>query len=197
LRALGRLHPNPASKSCTHRRTQQMTKTSAPKFVRGLALAAAAMLMLSLAAGQRAQAMSRITPGASPAKAASDGLIQVRGGHGGGHGGGGHGGGFYGGGFHGGGGGMHAFRGGGGGWHGGGGWQGGGMRFGGFHHHHGFAHFHHRRFFYGSYYPSYYPYYYHHRCRVIWTYYGPRRVCGYRHWYRWHHYRRWHHRHYW
>ena len=170
-----------------------MTQTSTPKFARSLMLAAAAVLTLSLAVGQRTEAMSLITPGASPAKAAGDGLIQVRGGHGGGgHGGGGHGG-FHGGGFH--GGGMHAFRGGGG-WHGGG-WHGGGMRFGGFHGGHRFAHFHHhRRFFYGGYYPSYYSYYL--SCRIIYTYYGPRRVCGYRHWHRWHHYRRWHHhRHYW
>ena len=42
-----------------------------------------------------------------------------------------------------------------------------------------FAHFrHHRRFFHGGYYP-----YYHHRCRIVWTHYGPRRVC----WHRWHH----------
>ena len=63
---------------------------------------------------------------------------------------------------------------------------------GGFHHggHH-FAHFHHRRF-YGGYYPSYSSYYPH--CRIVYTYYGPRRVCGYHH--RWHH-RRWHHRRYW
>ena len=36
--------------------------------------------------------------------------------------------------------------------------------------------FHHRRFFHGGYYPGYYAY--HHRCRIVWTYYGPRRVCG-------------------
>jgi hypothetical protein len=177
-----------------------MTTTSMPKLARSLMLAAAAVLTLALAAGQRAEAMSLITPGTSPAKAVGDGLIQVRGGHGGGgHGGGGHGGGhgggFHGGGFHGGGfhgGGMHAFR-------GGGGWHGGGMRYGGFRHYGGYrvAHFHHhRRFFHGGYYPSYYSYYPH--CRIIYTYYGPRRVCGYRHWHRWHHYHRWHHhRRYW
>src|SRR5438445_8870598 len=92
------------SRLCVRRRLhlkggQQMTTTSMPKFVRSLALAAAAMLTVSLAAGQRAEAMSLITPGASPAKAAGDGLIQVRGGHGGGGHGGGHGG-FHGGGFH-------------------------------------------------------------------------------------------------
>jgi hypothetical protein len=142
--------------------------------VRGLALAAAAIFTLSVATTERADAMSLMTPGASPAKAASEGVIQVRGGHGGGgHGGGGHGGfhgGFHGGGFH----------------HGGGGWHGGGFRhFGGFHHFggHRFAHFHHRRF-YGGYYPYYSSYYPH--CRIVYTYYGPRRVCGYRHWHRWH-----------
>ncbi|HEY7843580.1 MAG TPA: hypothetical protein VID30_07875 [Bradyrhizobium sp.] len=165
-----------------------MTKISMPKFVRSFALAATAALTLTIAVGQRADAMSLITPGATPAaKAASGALIQVRGGHGGGgHGGGGHGGGgFHGGGFHGGGfhgGGFHGSHGGGwrgGGWHGG--WHGGGF------HHRGFAHFHHRRFFHGGYYP-YYGYYHHPRCRVIRTYHGWRRVCG------WH---RWHHRHYW
>jgi hypothetical protein len=138
--------------------------------VRSLTIAAAAMLFAALP-GQRAQAMSLITPGASPAtNAATNGLIQVRGGGhagGGGHGGGG----FHGGGFH-----------GGGGWHGGG-WHGGGFRHGGFHHFggHRFAHFHRRHFFYGGYYPYYsYP----HHCRIIWTYHGPRRVCGWHHWHR-------------
>src|SRR5690349_6619257 len=155
-----------------------MKRIGAFGIVRGLALAAAAIFTLSVATGQRAEAISLMTPGASPGPAASDGLIQVRGGHGGGgHGGGGHGGGH--GGFH--GGGFH------GGWHGGGGgWHGGGFRhFGGFHHFggHRFAHFHHRRF-YGGYYPYYSSYYPH--CRIIYTYYGPRRVCGYHHRYRWH-----------
>jgi hypothetical protein len=160
--------------------------------LRSLTIAAAATVFLA-APAQRAQAMSLITPGASPAKAATDGLIQVRGGmgghgggggfHGGGfHGGGFHGGGFHGGGFHGGGfrgGGFHAFH--------GGGFRGGGFRAGGFHHFGGprFAHFHRRHFFYGGYYPYYY---YPRHCRVIWTYHGPRRVCGWRHWHRWHRY---------
>ena len=150
-------------------------------------LAAAAVFTLALAAGQRAEAMSLITPGTSPAKAVGDGLIQVRGGHGGGgHGGGGHGGGhgggFHGGGFH--GGGMHALP-----W-----WR--------------RRHALWRRSTITAaiasrisiiiavssmvattrYYYSYYPH-----CRIIYTYYGPRRVCGYRHWHRWHHYHRWHH----
>jgi hypothetical protein len=46
-------------------------------------------------------------------------------------------------------------------------------------------HFVHRR---------YYPYYYGPRCRVIWTYYGPRKICRYRPWLHRHH--RWHRR-YW
>ena len=165
----------------THHRTGIGTFRS----VRGLAFAAAALFSLSIASSQRADAMSLMTPGASPAKVSSEGLIQVRGG--GGHGGGGHGGGFHGGGFHGGG-----FHGGGfhGGWHGGGGFH----HVGGFHHFggHRFVHFHrfHHRRFYGGYYP-YYSYYPH--CRIIYTYYGPRRVCGYHHWHR----RHWHRRHYW
>lgn len=168
-----------------------MKRISMPGFVRSLALSAAAVLLLSAAPAQRAEAMSLITPGATPvAKTASGGLItEVHGGRGGGGGGGGFhggGGGFHGGGFH---GGFH----GGGGWHGGRGGHGGGMHYGGFHHFGGyrFAHFHHRHFFYGGYYPTYYPaYYYHPRCRVIWTHYGPRRVCS------WHHWHRWHYRHY-
>jgi hypothetical protein len=111
---------------------------------------------------------------------------EVRGGHGGG-------GGFHrGGGFHGGavfhgggyrsgaavhrGGGYrsaHVFR--------GGGYRYSGTRYGGYRFAHRHHHFH-RHFYYG---PSYYdyPYYSHHRrCRVIWTYYGPRRVCHFRHW---------------
>jgi len=172
--------------------------------VRRLGVAAAAIVALSVGSQQRAEALSLASPGTVPAaKYATDALTtQVR--HGG-HGGGFHGGGFRGGGgFHGGG-----FRGGG--FHGGGfrGFHGGGFRaapafHGGFHRHHGgyhrfhgggyrygyrphfHRHFHHRRFFYG---PSYYPAYYnpHRRCRVIWTDYGPRRIC--RPWYRHHHWR--------
>jgi hypothetical protein len=167
-------------------------------------LAAAAMLAFSAASGQ---AMSLINPGAAPiAKAASAALTtEVRGGHGGGGGGGHGGGGGGGGGGHGGGGG--GFHAGGAAFHGGGAAlhsgafrsgpivHGGGVRFA--HHRHHF----HRPFFYGaSYYPYYddYPYYYsHRRCRVVWTHYGPRRICHFRHW-RHHHWRRHHHhRHYW
>jgi hypothetical protein len=164
-----------------------MTKIPDPKrgLVRCLGVAAAAMLALSAIAGERAEALSLINPGVAPtAKYASDGLtIEARGGHGGGgHGGGGHGGGgFHGGGFHGGG-----FHGGGAAFHGGGFrtahvFHGGGFRHGGFRH----RHFH--RHFYGSYYDDY-PYYYypHRRCRIIWTYHGPRRICHHRHWrHRW------------
>ena len=53
-------------------------------------------------------------------------------------------------------------------------------------------HFHHRHHFHRRFYaPAYYgyPYYYgyrHRYCRVIWTYYGPRKICRYRPWYRHH-----------
>ena len=80
---------------------------------------------------------------------------------------------------------------------------------GGFAHFHGggFGHFHggfyrrhvvfgprfyHRRRFYAGYYPYYGPVY---RCPVVWTVYGPRRICGYRrHFVRYHYWRP--HRHY-
>ncbi|MBR0791350.1 hypothetical protein JQ631_19920 [Bradyrhizobium manausense] len=161
--------------------------------LRLLGLAAVATLMLAAGTTRRAEAMTPINPTALPAaKAASaDMMIQVR--HGGG-GGGGH--------FHGGGGHFGGFHGGGGHFHGGGfraapAFHGGGMRYGGIHYggyhrhwgggyyrpHYGYRHFH-RRYYYGGYYPSYH---YPRRCRVIWTYYGPRRIC---HWHRWH---RWHH----
>lgn len=153
---------------------------STPGFVRSACLAAAAVFALSAVPMERAAAMSPINPGtAQPAKSTTADLIQVRGGHGGGGGGGGHG---FGGG-HIGGGHFGAAHIGGGGWHGARVAHFGGYRHGGFRHYGGnrFAHFHHRRF-----YGSYYPYYYHHRCRIVWTHYGPRRVC----WHRWHHWRR-------
>ncbi|WP_129269894.1 hypothetical protein [Bradyrhizobium betae] len=171
--------------------------------IRLLGLAAVATLILSTGAARRAEAMTPINPTALPAaNAANDDMIQVRGGHGGGgHGGGFHGGGgFNGGGFHGGGGHFGGFRGGG--FHGGGfraapAFHGGGYRYGGFRHyggyhrygiyrpHYGYRHFH-RRYYYGGYYPTYH---YPRRCRIIWTYYGPRRICR---WHRWHHpYRYW------
>ena len=178
---------------------------------RSLGLAAAAILLLAAATGQRAEALSLINPGAVPsAKSASDGLTtEVRGGHGGhGHGGfrGGGGGGFRGGGaaihggrFHGGG---AVFR--------GGGFRagpafhrGGGYRFAApgivRHHHVGprRVHFHHRHHFRPRYYgyaPVYYPQRYYPRrfCKVVWTYYGPRKICRYRPWH--HHHWRYRHR---
>lgn len=188
--------------------------------LRGFGLAAAAMLLLTAATGQRAEALSLINPGAVPsAKFASDGLTtEVRGGHGG-HGGGGGFRGGGGGGFRGGGGG--GFRGGGAAIHGGG-FRGGGAVFrgGGFrvapafhrgggyrfaapgivrHHHVGprRVHFHHRHHIRPRYYgyaPAYYPqrYYYPRRfCKVVWTYYGPRKICRYRPW----HHKHWRYRH--
>lgn len=120
---------------------------------RFLGLAAAALLIVSAATSERAQAVSLINPGAAAtAKVVADGLTtQVRGGHsGGGHGGGGgHG---WGGGVRG-GAAIHSgafrtgpvFRGSG---------VRSGVRFGG----HRFGHRHHRRFFAGGYYDDY-PYY--------------------------------------
>lgn len=164
--------------------------------VRCLGLAAAAILLLSAATSQRAEALSLINPGAAAtAKQVSDGLTtEVRGGHGGGGhgGGGGHRGGFHGGGFHAGG---AVFHGGGGGYRAAHVFHGGGFRHGGFALRH-----HHRHFVYGpSYYdyPSYYPY---RVCRVIRTYYGPRRICHFRHRHHhsWrHHHHRHHHYRYW
>lgn len=163
--------------------------------MRLLGLAAVATLMLSAGTARRADAMTPINPTALPAaKVAGDDMItQVRHG-GGGHGGGFHGGGFRGGGFHGGGAHFGGFRGGGfRAAHIGGGHRYGGFRhYGGYHRHWGgyhrpyFAHRHFHRRYYGGYYPSYH---YPRRCRVIWTDYGPRRVCR---WHRWHHpYRYW------
>jgi hypothetical protein len=167
----------------------------------------AAVLVLS-AASHRAEALSLVNPGAlTAAKAASGASTIDVAGHGGG---GGHGGGaFHGGGggaFHGGGAAFHgaAIRGGAPAIHGGfraapafhgGAFRTahvfrGGVRHGGL----GFRHHRfHRGFFVGSsYYYDDYPYYYYPgRCRVIWTDYGRRRVCHFRHW----RHRHWHHRH--
>jgi hypothetical protein len=184
-------------------------------WIRSFGLAAAAMVLVS--AAPPARAMSLLGPAGAPAskQAAAALLTQVRGPHGGGggggrgggfHGGGGsHGGGFRGGGFR--GGGFH-----GGGFHGGGFHRGGfvgrpAFAGGGFHRggaviaRHRFTggapyfayrrhHFHSR--FYGYAAPYYYGpgYYYGHRrfCRVVWTHYGPRRICRFRPWHRhWHH----------
>ena len=176
--------------------------------VRCLGVTAAALFAFAAASQQRAEALSLASPGTAPsAKFATDGLtteVQHRGGGGGFRGGGG--GGFRGGGFHGGG-----FRGGGAAFHGGGFrgggvaihrggfraapvFRGGGMRYGYRHVYHR-PHFHHRHHFHRRFYaPSYYAYpgyyygYRHRYCRVIWTYYGPRKICRYRPWYR-HHWR--------
>jgi len=151
----------------------RMMKIPGPRrgVVRGFGLAAA-LLMLSATAGERAEALSLINPGAAPAaKHVSDGVTtEVKGGHGGG-------------GSRGGGGG--GFRGGGGGFHGGG-FRGGGYRYGGYHH--GGYRFAHRRHFHSRYYGYGPSYYYPRYCRVIWTYYGPRKICRYRPWYH-HHWR--------
>jgi hypothetical protein len=179
--------------------------------VRRLGVTAAALFAFAAASHQPAEALSLASPGvATTAKVATDGLTtEVRhGGHGGG------GGGFRGGGgggFRGGGGGFHGggFRGGGAAFHGGGFrgggvaihrgfraapvFRGGGMRYGYRHVYHR-PHFHHRHHFHRRFYaPSYYGYGYRHRyCRVIWTYYGPRKICRYRPWHRHH----WRHRYY-
>jgi hypothetical protein len=114
------------------------------------------------------------------------------------------GGGFHGGGFRGGGAAFHGggFRGGGMAYRGGGfraapiyrggGYRYSGLRYGGYRHAYHRPHFRHRHFhrrFYRPYYAPYYaPAYYHYprRCRIVWTYYGPRRIC--RPWYRQHYY---------
>jgi hypothetical protein len=173
--------------------------------IRRLGVTAAALLAFAAASQQRAEALSLASPGTAPsAKFATDDLTtEVRHGGGGGGGGfrGGGGGGFRGGGFHGGG-----FRGGGAAFHGGGFrgggfaihrggfraapvFRGGGMRYGYRHVYHR-PHFHHRHHFHRRFYaPSYYGYpysygYRHRYCRVIWTYYGPRKICKYRPWWR-------------
>lgn len=144
------------------------------RIARGFGVAAVAMLALSAFAGQRAEALTLINPGAVPtAKYASEALTTEVRGHGGHFRG--HGGGFRA---------AHMFR-------------GGGIRYGGFRHHgYRFAvhrHHHFRRHFYRPYYASYYYPYRH--CRVIWTYYGPRKICRYRPWH--HHWRHHHRRHHW
>ena len=155
--------------------------------LRRFAFAATAMLVLAGLPEKPAQAMTLLNAGAAPlVRSASEGVTtEVRFGHGGGgwHGGAGHAAAFHGGGWRGGGihyggahfGGMHY-----------GGYRYGGFRYGGYGYH---RHFH-RHFFAGGYYPygygSYYygGYYPHHRCRIVWTYYGPHRVCHWRHWHR-------------
>jgi hypothetical protein len=188
-----------------------MTKITIPGrgAVRCWGLAAAAILLLSAGTSQRAEALSLVNPGATPAaKHASAPLItEVRGGGRGGGGGGkmsgggmaARGAGFSGGAVHAGsfrsGGPIHAgsFRSSGVAFRGAsirsghvfsGGFRGSRFAF----RHHRF----HRGFFYG---PSYYYDYYPRRCRIIWTYYGPRRICHHR-WYHHHWRHRWHRHHY-
>lgn len=120
-----------------------------------LGLMAVAAAMTIAASVERAEALSLINPaGVGAAKHASENLvIEVR-----------RGGGFRGGGFR-----AAGFR--------------GGFHRGGFHggrhfhrHHFHRPHFHHRRFYgprfyYGA--PVIYP----RRCRIVWTDFGPRRIC--------------------
>jgi hypothetical protein len=174
--------------------------------LRFIGLAAAALLALSSATSQRAQALSLINPGAAAtANVAGDGLtIEARfGGHGGGHGFGGHGFGGHAlgaGSFH---GGAAAFHGSG--FRTGPMFHGSGVRYAGFRYGgHRFGHRHHfRRFFVGGIYYDYpyydYPYYDYPAyyavpgCRIVMTDDGPRRICINRPW-RHHHYRHHHHR---
>ena len=179
-----------------------MTKISqaARGLVRRAGLAVVAAVVATAASHQRAEALSLASPTTVPsAKYASEGLtLAVRGGH---HGGGGFrgGGGFHGGGFHG-GGGFRAVHGGGfraapiyrsSGFRAAHIYRGGYQRFGGYRIHryahyrpyfHRRHHFHHRRFFHRRYYAPYYSYPrchypYRYSCRVVWTYWGPRKVC--------------------
>ena len=169
--------------------------------VRCLGVAAAAAFVVAVSTSQRAEALSLASPGTAPsAKYATDGVaIQVRGGH---HGGGGFRGGaaFHGGGFRGGGVAIHGggfraapvFR--------GGGYRYSGIRYGGYRVAPHYRHHHfHRRFYAPAYYdyPRYYAYP-HRYCRVVWAYYGPRKICRYRPWLRHHYWRhRVHHYRYW
>ena len=141
--------------------------------VRRLGVTAAALLAFAAASQQRAEALSLASPGTAPsAKFATDGLtteVQHRG----------HGGGFRGGG-------MAIHRGG---FRAAPVFRGGGMRYGYRHVYHR-PHFYHRHHFHRRFYaPRYYGYpysygYRHRYCRVIWTYYGPRKICRYRPWWR-------------
>ncbi len=67
---------------------------------------------------------------------------------------------------------------------------------GGFYRRHVFfgPRFYHRRRFYAGYYPYYYAPVY--RCPLVWTVYGPRRICGYRRHFVHYHYWRHPHRHF-
>jgi hypothetical protein len=128
-----------------------------PLYIGGLL--AAALIAISSPGGE-ANALSLSNPAAAgPAKFASEGLTTEVRGHGGGHGGGHFGG--------------HHFG-------------GGGRHFGGFRgsfHRGGFGGYRRHGFYGGPVYYGYAP----RRCRIVWTYYGPRRICRF-------HHRRFHHR---
>jgi hypothetical protein len=162
--------------------------------------------MLGVAAPRPAAAMTAPSPASIAAGTPDRSLIEVRhGGH--------RGGGFRG--FHGGGGRV---------FHGGGArFYGGGARFAPVHygyrpyyrpHRPYYRPYYRPRYYYGGPRYTYAPVYaYPRRCRVVWTYYGPRRICRpwVRHHHRWHRYgwhrpygyhhhwrhHHWHHRHYW
>jgi hypothetical protein len=169
-----------------------MTILGAARDVRRAGVMAVAAMAVTAMSHGRAEAMSLASPAGLPsAKYASEGLIEVRGGHGGGHHGGGGfrgggGGGFRGGAIH--GGGMRAY-------HGGGFraahvYRGGGYRFSGYRVHryavHHRPYFHRRHFVHRRYYAPYYSSprctYGYRVCRVVWTYYGPRKICRCRPW---------------
>jgi hypothetical protein len=130
---------------------------------------AALSIALTLAPPGPAQAMTPTSAGVASAMKgiATEGTTQVRFG---GHFGGGHFGHFHGGGF--------------------------GRFHGGFYRHRVFVgpRFYHRRFYAGYYpYPYYAPVY---RCPLVWTVYGPRRICAYRRHFVRYHYWRYRHRHF-
>lgn len=181
--------------------------------VRRAGLMAAVAVAATAFSHGRAEALSLASPAAVPsAKYASEGLTtevrDMRGGGGGFRGGGGggfrgggfrgggafHGGGFRGGGFR----AAHVYRGGGGFraahiYRGGGYHRFGGYRVNRYAYHRPYVyrrHFHHRRYFAPAYY-GYYPAYYrpYRVCRVVWTYWGPRRVCRPPYWHRRHYWR--------
>jgi len=152
------------------------------RFAFGLGIVVVAALALAVGSARRAEALTLPNSATVPGTAAADRMInEVRGGgHGGGHGG-----------FH--GGGHGGFRGGhGGGFRGGhfGGFRHGGFRrghFGGYHrggyhrgHRYGYRGYGYRHRGYGY---RGYGWRHHHRCRIVWTYYGPRRVCRWYPWY--------------
>ena len=170
------------------------TISGAARGVRRAGVMAVAAFAVTAVSHGRAEALSLASPAGyrqpnTPAKAHRGAQVAMaaedRGGGGGYHGGGG-------GGFHGGaiqGGGLRAY-------HGGGFraahiYRGGGYRYGGYRVHAmrlitarsitgGILH----RRYYAPYYSSPRYYYGYPRCRMVWTYYGPRKICRYRHWHR-------------